>query len=78
MTMSVRDTGIGFEPRVLPELFTMFSQVDTAIDREFTIRLAAVGAGRCCMSIRRIFIGVTRCSTGPSIDRCSRPPGTGL
>ncbi len=33
VSMSVKDTGIGFEPRVLPELFAMFSQVDSAIAR---------------------------------------------
>jgi signal transduction histidine kinase len=33
VAMSVKDTGIGFEPQALPELFTMFSQVDSAIAR---------------------------------------------
>jgi len=33
VSMSVKDTGIGFEPRALPELFAMFSQVDSAIAR---------------------------------------------
>jgi CheY-like chemotaxis protein len=33
VTFSVKDTGIGFEPAVLPGLFEMFSQVDSAIDR---------------------------------------------
>jgi CheY-like chemotaxis protein len=31
--MSVKDTGIGFEPDALPGMFEMFSQVDSAIDR---------------------------------------------
>jgi len=31
--MSVKDTGIGFEPGALPGMFEMFSQVDSAIDR---------------------------------------------
>jgi two-component system, sensor histidine kinase len=31
--MSVKDTGIGFDQRALPELFAMFSQVDSAITR---------------------------------------------
>ena len=33
VSMSVKDTGIGFEPQALPELFAMFSQVDSAIAR---------------------------------------------
>jgi signal transduction histidine kinase/CheY-like chemotaxis protein len=33
IAMSVKDTGIGFDPKALPELFTMFSQVDSAIAR---------------------------------------------
>jgi|SRR5450631_1257251 signal transduction histidine kinase len=33
VAMSVKDTGIGFEPQALPELFAMFSQVDSAITR---------------------------------------------
>jgi signal transduction histidine kinase len=33
MAMSVKDTGIGFDPQALPELFAMFSQVDSAIAR---------------------------------------------
>jgi CheY-like chemotaxis protein len=31
--MTVKDTGIGIEPRTIPALFEMFSQVDSAIDR---------------------------------------------
>jgi two-component system, sensor histidine kinase len=33
IAISVKDTGIGFEPQALPELFAMFSQVDSAIAR---------------------------------------------
>jgi two-component system CheB/CheR fusion protein len=33
ITMSVKDTGIGFAPTALPKLFEMFSQVDSAVDR---------------------------------------------
>jgi len=33
IALSVRDTGIGVEPHVLPEIFEMFSQVDSAIAR---------------------------------------------
>src|SRR6202051_4466431 len=33
VSMSVKDTGIGLEPRALPELFAMFSQVDSAVAR---------------------------------------------
>jgi signal transduction histidine kinase/ActR/RegA family two-component response regulator len=33
VSMSVKDTGIGFEPGALPGMFEMFSQVDSAIDR---------------------------------------------
>jgi signal transduction histidine kinase len=33
IAMSVKDTGIGFEAQALPELFTMFSQVDSAMAR---------------------------------------------
>lgn len=33
LTMSVKDTGIGLDPRVLPDVFEMFSQVDSAISR---------------------------------------------
>ncbi|MEA3106248.1 MAG: hypothetical protein QOI88_853 [Gammaproteobacteria bacterium] len=33
MAMSVKDTGIGFDPQALPGLFAMFSQVDSAIAR---------------------------------------------
>jgi CheY-like chemotaxis protein len=31
--MRVKDSGIGIEPRTIPALFEMFSQVDSAIDR---------------------------------------------
>jgi PAS domain S-box-containing protein len=33
LAMTVKDTGIGLEPRTIPALFEMFSQVDSAIDR---------------------------------------------
>jgi PAS domain S-box-containing protein len=33
LAMTVKDTGIGIEPRTIPALFEMFSQVDSAIDR---------------------------------------------
>jgi signal transduction histidine kinase/CheY-like chemotaxis protein len=33
LVMSVKDTGIGIDPRILPEVFEMFSQVDSAISR---------------------------------------------
>jgi two-component system, sensor histidine kinase len=33
ITLSVKDTGIGFDPSALPGMFEMFSQVDSAIDR---------------------------------------------
>jgi signal transduction histidine kinase/CheY-like chemotaxis protein len=33
ISMSVKDNGIGFEPKLLPGMFEMFSQVDSAIDR---------------------------------------------
>ena len=33
VVMTVKDTGIGIEPRTIPALFEMFSQVDSAIDR---------------------------------------------
>ena len=33
IAMSVKDNGIGFEPKLLPGMFEMFSQVDSAIDR---------------------------------------------
>jgi PAS domain S-box-containing protein len=33
LVITVRDTGIGLGPEVIPRLFTMFSQVNSAIDR---------------------------------------------
>jgi PAS domain S-box-containing protein len=33
LAMTVKDSGIGIEPRTIPALFEMFSQVDSAIDR---------------------------------------------
>jgi PAS domain S-box-containing protein len=33
LVMTVKDTGIGIDPRTIPALFEMFSQVDPAIDR---------------------------------------------
>jgi PAS domain S-box-containing protein len=33
LAMTVKDSGIGIEPRTIPTLFEMFSQVDSAIDR---------------------------------------------
>ncbi len=33
LTLCVTDTGIGFEKESLPEIFQMFSQVDSAVDR---------------------------------------------
>jgi PAS domain S-box-containing protein len=33
IAMSVKDNGIGLEPKAIPGLFEMFSQVDSAIDR---------------------------------------------
>jgi signal transduction histidine kinase len=33
IAMSVKDTGIGFEPQALPKLFAMFSQVDSSVTR---------------------------------------------
>ena len=33
LVITVKDTGIGIEPRTIPALFEMFSQVDSAIDR---------------------------------------------
>jgi PAS domain S-box-containing protein len=33
LVMTVKDSGIGIEPRKIPALFEMFSQVDSAIDR---------------------------------------------
>jgi PAS domain S-box-containing protein len=33
LAMTVKDTGIGIEPRTIPALFEMFSQIDSAIDR---------------------------------------------
>jgi PAS domain S-box-containing protein len=33
IVFSVKDTGIGLEPKAIPGLFEMFSQVDSAIDR---------------------------------------------
>src|SRR5579871_85338 len=33
IVMTVRDNGIGFEPKATPNMFEMFSQLDSAIDR---------------------------------------------
>jgi len=33
LLMSVKDNGIGFEPKAAPNMFEMFSQLDSAIDR---------------------------------------------
>jgi PAS domain S-box-containing protein len=33
LLMSVKDSGIGFEPKATPNMFEMFSQLDSAIDR---------------------------------------------
>jgi signal transduction histidine kinase len=64
--MSVKDTGIGFEPQALPGLFAMFSQVDSAVARSE----GGLGIG---LALVKGFIELH----GGTVEGFSAGPGTG-
>jgi PAS domain S-box-containing protein len=66
VSFSVTDTGIGVHPAVLPTLFEMFSQVDSAIDRSE----GGLGIG---LALVKGLVGLH----GGSVEAASEGPGKG-
>jgi PAS domain S-box-containing protein len=66
LSIAIKDNGIGLKPEVIPGLFTMFSQVDSAVDRAE----GGLGIG---LALVRGLVGLH----GGSVDVRSEGPGHG-
>jgi PAS domain S-box-containing protein len=66
LSISIKDNGIGLKPEVIPGLFTMFSQVDSAVDRAE----GGLGIG---LALVRGLVGLH----GGTVDVHSEGPGRG-